>query len=140
VVLEKEGENQLERRVMEESIILPKIKWRQANWIGYILRKNCLLKHVTGEKLEGKESRGKRRKELLDDLNETMKYWTLKHKALQYSLLKIRFGRGSDLSEIRPQKWHGHDRISVQHMLSTFLTLLLSCHITSCILRQWQHL
>jgi len=28
--------------------ILHKIKTRKANWIGHILRRNCLLKHVIG--------------------------------------------------------------------------------------------
>jgi hypothetical protein len=26
---------------------------RKANWIGHILRRNCLLKHVNEEKIEG---------------------------------------------------------------------------------------
>jgi hypothetical protein len=37
-------------RVKEERNILHKIKRRKANWIGHILRRNCLLKHV----IEGK--------------------------------------------------------------------------------------
>jgi hypothetical protein len=35
------------RRVKEERNILLTIKRRQANWIGHILRRNCLLKYVT---------------------------------------------------------------------------------------------
>jgi hypothetical protein len=34
---------------------------RKANWVGHILRGNCLIKHVTEGKLEGR-SDGKRRK------------------------------------------------------------------------------
>jgi hypothetical protein len=34
--------------------ILPAIKRRKANWIGHILRGNCLLKHVIKGKLEGR--------------------------------------------------------------------------------------
>jgi hypothetical protein len=45
------------------------------NWIGYILRRNCLLKHVNEGKIEERikvtERWGKRRKQLLDDLQET---------------------------------------------------------------------
>jgi hypothetical protein len=26
----------------------------KSNWVGHILRGNCLLKHVTGEKIEGR--------------------------------------------------------------------------------------
>ena len=33
-------------RVKEESNIVYAIKGRKANWIDYILRSNCLLKHV----------------------------------------------------------------------------------------------
>jgi hypothetical protein len=61
-------------RVKEERNILHKIKRRKANWIGYILRRNCLLKHVTEGKLEGRiemtRRRGRRRKQLLHDLKE----------------------------------------------------------------------
>jgi hypothetical protein len=41
-------------RVKEERIILHTIKRRKANWIGCILRKNCLLKHVIDGKIEGR--------------------------------------------------------------------------------------
>jgi hypothetical protein len=34
--------------------ILNTIKRRKANWIGHVLRRNCLLKHVTEGKLEGR--------------------------------------------------------------------------------------
>ena len=54
------------QRVKEERNILHTIKRRNANWIGHILRRNCLLKHVTGGKIEGKIEvtgrRGRRRK------------------------------------------------------------------------------
>jgi hypothetical protein len=41
-------------RVKEERNILRTIKRRQANWIGHILRRNCLLKQVIEGKLEGR--------------------------------------------------------------------------------------
>jgi hypothetical protein len=41
-------------RVKEEWNILHIIKRRKANWIGHILRKNFLLKHVIEGKLEGR--------------------------------------------------------------------------------------
>jgi hypothetical protein len=37
-------------RVKEERISLHEIRKRKANWIGDVLRRNCLLKHV----IEGK--------------------------------------------------------------------------------------
>jgi hypothetical protein len=53
-------------RVKEERNIVHIIKRRKANWIGHILRRNCLLKHVIEGKLEGRiemmRRRGRRRK------------------------------------------------------------------------------
>jgi hypothetical protein len=42
--------NEVLHRVKEDRKILHRIKRRKANWIGHILRRNCLLKHV----IEGK--------------------------------------------------------------------------------------
>jgi hypothetical protein len=60
--------------VKEERNILHTLKRRKANWIGHILRRNCLLKHVIEGKIEGSIEmtgrRGRRRKQLLDDLME----------------------------------------------------------------------
>jgi hypothetical protein len=85
-------------RVEEERNILHAIKRRKANWIGHILRRNCLLKHVIEGKLEGRiqmtGSRGRRRKQLLDDLKEKIRYWKLKEEALDRTLWRTRFGRG----------------------------------------------
>jgi hypothetical protein len=38
--------------------------------------------------------RGRRRKQLLDDLTEKRRYWKLKEKALDRTLWSTRFGRG----------------------------------------------
>jgi hypothetical protein len=47
----------------EERYILETIKRRKTNWIGHMLRKNCLLKCVIEGKTEGrKEGRKERRK------------------------------------------------------------------------------
>jgi len=55
----------------------------EASWIGHILRRNCLLKHVTEEKIEGRRVRGRRRNQLLDDLKEKKRgCWKLKEEAL----------------------------------------------------------
>jgi hypothetical protein len=85
-------------RVKKERIILHTIKRRKANWIGHILRRNCLLKHVIEGKLEGRiemtDRRGRRRKQLLDDLKEKSRYWKLKKEALDFTLWRTRFGRG----------------------------------------------
>jgi hypothetical protein len=83
-------------RVKEERNIVHTIKGRKANWIGHILRRNCLLKHVIEGKLEGRIEmtgrRGTRRKQLLDDLKEKRRYWKLKEEALDRNLCRSRFG------------------------------------------------
>jgi hypothetical protein len=85
-------------RVKEERNIVHTIKRRKANWIGHILRINCLLKQVIEGKLEGRIEmtgrRGRRRKQLLDDLKGKGIYWKLKEEALDRTLWRIRFGRG----------------------------------------------
>jgi hypothetical protein len=60
------------RNVKEERNILHKITRRKANWIGRILRRNCLVKRVIEGKIRGERSggRGRRCTQLLDDLTE----------------------------------------------------------------------
>jgi hypothetical protein len=41
--------------VKEEMNIVHTVKRRKANWIGHILPRNCLLKHVIEGKMEGRE-------------------------------------------------------------------------------------
>jgi hypothetical protein len=85
-------------KVKKERNILHKIKRRKANWIGHILRRNCLLKHVIEGKLEVRIEmtgrRGRRRKQLLEDLQEKNRYYKLKEEALDLTLWRTRFGRG----------------------------------------------
>jgi hypothetical protein len=81
-------------RVKEERNILHTIKRRKANWIGHILRRNCLLKHVIEGKLEMTGRRGRKRKQLLDDLKEKRRYWKLKKEALDRTQWRTGFGRG----------------------------------------------
>jgi hypothetical protein len=74
------------------------IKIRKANWIGYILGRNCFLKHMIEEKLEGRVEMmgrlGRRCKQLLDDLKEKRRYWKLKEEELDHTVWRTRFGRG----------------------------------------------
>ena len=68
------------------SIILREIRERKANWIGHILRRNCLVKQVIEGKIKGEMEvtiRGeRRRKKLLDDLKDRRGYSYLKEEAL----------------------------------------------------------
>jgi hypothetical protein len=77
--------NKVLQRVKKENI-LQTIRTRKANWIGHILCRNCLLKHVLEGKIDGrKEVMGtwqRRCKQLLDDLREKTGYWKLKDEAL----------------------------------------------------------
>jgi hypothetical protein len=65
-------------RVKEERSILHGIRKRKANWIGHILRRNCLPQRATEAKIKGDIEvtgrRGRRRKKLLDDLKERRGY------------------------------------------------------------------
>jgi hypothetical protein len=85
-------------RVKEERNVLNAIKKRKANWIGHILHRSCLLKHVIEGQLEGRiemmGKQGRRRKQLLDCLREKRRYWKLKEEALDRTLWRTRFGRG----------------------------------------------
>jgi len=85
-------------RVKEQRNIRHEISKRQANWIGHILRRNCLLQRVIEGKIKGRIEvtgrRGKRRRKLLDDLKERRGYSHLKEEALDRTMLRARFGRG----------------------------------------------
>jgi len=56
--------------VQEHRSLMQVIKQRQANWIGHVLRHDCLLKTVQEGKMEGKRPRGKPRRKMLDLLME----------------------------------------------------------------------
>jgi len=85
-------------RVKEQRNILHKISKRKANWIGHILRRNCLLQRVIEGEIKGgilvKGRRGRRRRKLLDDLKERRGYSHLKEEALDRTMYRARFGRG----------------------------------------------
>jgi hypothetical protein len=85
-------------RVKKQKNILHEIRKRKANWIGHILRRNCLLQRVTEEKIQGEIEvtgrHGRRRKKLLDDLEERRGYYHLKEETLDRTMWRARFGRG----------------------------------------------
>jgi hypothetical protein len=68
-----------------------------ANWIGHILRRNCLLQRVIEGKIKGgievTGRRGRKRRKLLDDLKERRGYSHLKEEALDRTMWRARFGR-----------------------------------------------
>ena len=90
--------NEVLLRVNEHRNILHEIKKRETNWIGHILRRNCLLQQVNEGKIKGQievtRRRGRRRKKLLDDLKDRRVYCQLKEEALDRTMWRNRFGRG----------------------------------------------
>ena len=66
-------------------------------WIGHILRRNCLLKHVIERKIQGRievtRRRGRRCKQLLDGLKEKRGYCKLEEEALDRTVCRTRFAK-----------------------------------------------
>ena len=85
-------------RVSEERNIIHRVKRKKADWIGHVLRRNCLLKHV----IEGKKGggikvtgrKGIRRKQLLNNLKKKKGYCELKNQALDRTRCRTLFGKG----------------------------------------------
>ena len=78
-------------RVKEQRNILHEIRKRKANWIGHILRRNCLLQLVTEGKiqreLEVTGRQGRRRRKLLDDLKERRGYSHWKEERARFEIV-----------------------------------------------------
>jgi hypothetical protein len=81
-------------RVKEQRNILLEISKRKANWIGNIVRRNCLLRQVIEGKIKGGIEVKGRRGKLLGDLKESRGYSHLKEQAQNRTMLKAGFGRG----------------------------------------------
>jgi hypothetical protein len=76
---------------------LKQISKRKANWIGHILRRNCLLRQVIEGKIKGLVEvtgrRRRRRRKPLDDLKERRGYSHLKEETLDRTVWRAGFGR-----------------------------------------------
>ena len=81
------------RNIKEERNIPHTLKRRKVNRTGHILSSNCLLKHITAGKLEGRMEMigrwGRRNRPL-----EMRGYWEVKEEALDHAVWETRFGRG----------------------------------------------
>jgi hypothetical protein len=71
----------------KEKSLLHIIKRRKANWIGHMLRRNCLLKQVMKGKREGTGRQGRRCKKLVEGLREKEKI--LKFESSKIELLSL---------------------------------------------------
>jgi hypothetical protein len=85
-------------KVKEQRNILHEISKRKSNWIGHILRRNCLLQQAIEGKIKGGIKvigrGGRRRRKLLDDLGERRGYSHLKEEAQDRTMWRAGFGRG----------------------------------------------
>jgi hypothetical protein len=73
------NEKVLNRIKEEKNILYRTIKIGKTNWIGHILRRNCLLQHIIEGKIDGGVKvmgrQGRRDKQLLDDIKQIRGYW-----------------------------------------------------------------
>ena len=67
-------------RIVKKRTLLNNILRRKSNWIGHILRRNCLLHDANEGQMTEVKGLG-RRTQLLDDLRNRRRYWELKEKA-----------------------------------------------------------
>jgi hypothetical protein len=118
-------------RLKEERNILHTIRQRKANWIEHILCRNCLLSRIIEGKIGGTRRRGRRRKQLLDDLKEARRYWKLEE-AQDRTLWRTQFGRGygpvarqTTRPDLRPLSRHIHPlfRVSKSYLKKNTVTL-----------------
>ena len=86
-------------RVKGKRFIVHTGKRREANWIGHMLCGNCLVKHIIKGKVKGRTEvmgrGGKRHKQLLDNFKEKRGYWKMEEKAVDRSVWRNAFVRGS---------------------------------------------
>ena len=79
------------------------------NWIGHILRRNCLLHRIIAGMIKGgievTGRRGRWRRKLLDDLKERRGYSQLKEEARDRTMWRARFGRGFGPVVRQTTKW-----------------------------------
>ena len=113
-------------RVNEQRNILHEIRKRKANWIGHILRRNCLLKQAIEGKIKGEmevaRRRGRRCRNLLDDLKDRRGYSHLKEEALDRTMWRNHFGGGFGPVVWQNTEWMNECSIFYGTKLPKFLT------------------
>ena len=78
---EKLTNEQVLDRIGEKRTLLKNILCSKANWIGHILRRNCLLHDAIEGQMTEAKGVGRRRTQLLDDLRNRRRYWDVKEEA-----------------------------------------------------------
>jgi hypothetical protein len=88
-------------RVEEQRNILHELSKLKVNWIGHILRRNCLLRQVIEGKIKGgievTGRRGRRHRKPLYDFKERRGYSHMKEEALNRTMWRARFESGFGL-------------------------------------------
>ncbi|KAJ4449207.1 hypothetical protein ANN_00604 [Periplaneta americana] len=69
------------KRVDEEGMMLKLIRKRKRNWLGHLLRRNCLLKDALEGMMNGRRVWGRRRYQMIDDIEIHGSYEEIKRKA-----------------------------------------------------------
>ena len=86
------NEQVLERiREITRRILLNNIQRRKVNWIGHILRRNCLLHDAIEGQMTEVKGVGRIRTLLFDDLRNRRRYWELKEEAEDWKRRKRQF-------------------------------------------------
>ena len=70
VLEEKVTNEQVLERIGEKTTLLINVLCRKANWIGHILRRNCLLDNTIEGQITEAKGVERRRTQLLDDLRK----------------------------------------------------------------------
>jgi len=77
--------------------ILRTVNRGKANWIGHILGRKCLGKHVIEGRIEVTGRRGRRRKKLLDYIKKKIRQCKLKDEEFDRTVWITLAGRGNGL-------------------------------------------
>jgi hypothetical protein len=103
---------------IERSLVCYLTYKRKANWIGHILLRNCFLGLVIEGKIKGGKEvigrRGRRRRELLGDLQERRGYPHQEEEALDRTMWRVRFGRSFVLVVRQTAKLMSHVALCVR--------------------------
>ena len=75
------NERVLERIGEKRTLLNNVLRRTEPNWIGHILRRNCLFHDVIEGQMTKVKGVGRRRTQLLDDLRNRRRYWELKEEA-----------------------------------------------------------
>jgi hypothetical protein len=79
--VEKVTNKEVLQRVQENRSLLGDIIKRKRNWLGHVLRHDCLLKDMLEGSVEGKNKRGRKRTKMVDSIKAGGSYEEMRRKA-----------------------------------------------------------